>query len=81
MSASLLDSAAPGRLMPKGEVCHLTAQSSSTLARRVKAGEFPRPIQIGPRKAAWVEAEVRKWIADRIAAGPAQIPPPARKAA
>jgi predicted DNA-binding transcriptional regulator AlpA len=34
--------------------------------RLVKAGRFPKPIKIGKRSV-WVEAEIDKWIAERIA--------------
>jgi prophage regulatory protein len=29
---------------------------------------FPKPIKIGPRASAWIEEEVDRWIAARIAA-------------
>jgi prophage regulatory protein len=29
---------------------------------------FPKPVKIGPRAVAWVEAEVRDWIYARMAA-------------
>jgi prophage regulatory protein len=49
-----------------------------TLWRKVQAGTFPKPIQISPRRSAWVESEVVEWIRARIAAGPARIAPPGR---
>jgi prophage regulatory protein len=34
----------------------------------IKAGKFPKPIQIGARRIAFLESEVDEWIASRIAA-------------
>jgi prophage regulatory protein len=36
--------------------------------RLMDAGEFPRSVQIGAHKVAWVEAEVTEWMDRRIAA-------------
>ena len=38
-----------------------------TIWRKLKAGEFPRPIFIGNRHA-WVEAEIDEYIARLVAA-------------
>ena len=32
----------------------------------VKKGKFPRPIPLGSRAVAWIDAEVDAWIAERI---------------
>ena len=37
------------------------------LFRLIKAGTFPRPIKLGENRNAWLEAEVDKWIEDRVA--------------
>ncbi|MHA3026748.1 helix-turn-helix transcriptional regulator [Chromohalobacter israelensis] len=55
-------------LVRRAEVLRRCGISNSTLHRRLKAGEFPAPIQLGPRAVAWVEEEVDDWIAQRIAA-------------
>jgi prophage regulatory protein len=31
------------------------------------AGQFPRPIRLGKRAVAWVEAELQDWLASRVA--------------
>jgi prophage regulatory protein len=50
------------------EVKLLTGLSSSELYRRIAAGTFPRQVSLGgPRCVAWVESEIRGWIAARIA--------------
>ena len=40
--------------------------SKTQLWRLTKAGKFPRPISIGFKRRAWVEAEIDAWIIDRI---------------
>ena len=39
----------------------------SHLMRKVRAGEFPQPIQLGPNSVAFVEDEVLAWQKARIA--------------
>lgn len=38
----------------------------STLYMKIRTGEFPSPVQLGPRAVAWVGSEVDEWIARRI---------------
>jgi len=38
----------------------------STLYMRVKSGEFPQPIALGPRARAWISSEVDHWIQQKI---------------
>ena len=38
------------------------------LRRKTDAGEFRRPVAVGPRRIAWVETEVNSWVAAKIAA-------------
>jgi len=42
--------------------------SKPHLNRKIRAGEFPRPIKLGPRKNGWLADEVDTWLAARIAA-------------
>jgi prophage regulatory protein len=42
--------------------------SRDHLRRKVKAGEFPRPIPVSDRRIAWIEAEVDQWLADKARA-------------
>ena len=58
------------RLMRLPEVLKLTGLSRSTLYRKIKAGQFPAPVSLGPRSVAWRESEVLDWIANR----PVKIP-------
>lgn len=79
MTDQLLSSTVSPRLLPKAAVLEMTGIGHPvTLWRKIQAGTFPSPIQISPRRSAWVESDVVEWIRARIAAGPARIAPPGR---
>lgn len=52
----------PAGLREKGIVF-----SKSQLYRLMKAGRFPKTIQVGLKRVAWVEAEIDEWIKERVA--------------
>lgn len=54
-------------LIRRKEVERLTALSRSRIYDLMKQGAFPRPVVLGAMSVAWLEIEVRNWIADRIA--------------
>jgi prophage regulatory protein len=56
---------APDRVVREHEVVQRTGLSRTTLWRRVRAGEFPRPREIGPHSKGWLESEVADWLATR----------------
>jgi len=39
----------------------------STIYSLIKASQFPKPISLGPRSVAWIEAEIDEWIAQKVA--------------
>ena len=43
---------------------HIIPISSSTLWRKVKAGEFPAPVKLSSRVTAWRVEDLRKWMAN-----------------
>lgn len=51
------------RLLSWGKVRELTGLSRTTAWRLQKAGGFPRPVAISPRRVAWRETEIRAWQA------------------
>ena len=53
-------------LLSKRAVLKQIPISGATLARRVAAGAFPRPVRIGKRRVAWVQSEVSDWLAARM---------------
>lgn len=47
------------------KVREATALSRSELYRRIRLGEFPKPVAIGRRAVAWRDSEIQGWIAAR----------------
>lgn len=57
------------RLLSKSDVRDKIKLSNTEIARRVKAGTFPKPLRLGAHRTSrtvWVESEVDTWIADQI---------------
>jgi prophage regulatory protein len=50
------------RIQKVREAC---APSRTELYRRIRAGDFPRPIALGQRAVAWRDSEIQAWIAAR----------------
>ena len=44
-----------------------TGLSRSTIYLKIKTGEFPAQVSLGPRAVEWLEAEVEHWITSRVA--------------
>ena len=49
--------------------------------RRIKAGTFPAPIQLGPNSIGWYEDEIDQWLAERPRVDYAPSPEPAETVA
>lgn len=43
--------------------------SATTLWRKIKAGEFPAPIKLGPSITAWRGQEIEEWVQSHNAKG------------
>ena len=43
-----------------------TGLSRSTIYLRIKAGDFPGQVSLGPRAVGWLEAEIERWIATQV---------------
>lgn len=56
---------APDRILRREEVETLTGLSRSTLYRRIHAGTFPVPLDLGGGAVGWHESAVLQWIANR----------------
>lgn len=54
-------------LLLRSEVIARTRLSQTTLWRLVRAGDFPRPVNLGTRRVAWFEDEIDQWITTRPA--------------
>jgi prophage regulatory protein len=53
------------RVLRRPEVEARTGVENTTIWRKVKAGTFPQPIQLGPNSIGWIDEEVDAWIASR----------------
>ncbi|BDX02815.1 DNA-binding protein [Marinomonas pontica] len=53
------------RVMKLNEVINTTGLSRSSIYAYMTKGEFPKPIQLGPRAVAWIEEEVQGWLMER----------------
>ena len=40
----------------------------ASIYRKVAAGTFPAPVKMSERKSLWARLEIKKYVADRIAA-------------
>jgi len=47
-------------------VMSMTGYSKSWIYQAIKAGNFPKPIKLGPRTTAFIEYEVELWVAEKI---------------
>ncbi len=56
------------RFLRRPEVEALIGLRRSTIYRLVADGDFPAPVRIGPRAIAWLESDIRQWMAARVAA-------------
>jgi prophage regulatory protein len=55
------------RLVPYPELVTVLGLTYSRvhLGRLVKAGAFPRPVQVSPGRVAWRMSDLRAWLASR----------------
>jgi prophage regulatory protein len=58
----------PTRFLRLREVEHRTGRKKSAIYADMAEGRFPKPVRIGSKAVAWIEAEVDAWIAERISA-------------
>lgn len=52
-------------LLRQPDVLAVAPFSAATLWRRVRAGDFPQPIKVGPAMTAWRWGDVRRWLEAR----------------
>lgn len=52
------------RLLRRQEVESLVGLGTSTIYRRMAAGTFPKPKDLGGGVVRWVEADIEAWIAE-----------------
>lgn len=54
------------RLISRKQVEIITSLSRSSIYLLMAQGRFPKPIQIGDQRVAWVNAEINAWVEERI---------------
>ena len=53
------------RLLSKQQVVAATGLSRATIDRERRAGRFPPPIPLSPRRVGWSVDDIENWIADK----------------
>ena len=54
------------RLIRRKEVEKMTGLKRSSIYLKIKEGDFPKPIKLGMRAVAWLEADIAGWIAAKV---------------
>lgn len=54
------------RLINRKQVEQITSLSRSSIYLLMSQDRFPKPIQIGDQRVAWVAHEINEWVNDRI---------------
>jgi len=54
------------RIISWPNVFHQTGLSRTTIWRKIRANEFPSPIQISPGRVGWIAEEVNTWVQSQI---------------
>ena len=47
------------------QVSKITHRSITSINRDRRLGQFPSPVELGPRSVRWIESEVHAWMASR----------------
>ncbi len=56
------------RFISMSEVLDRICLSKTHLYRKINAGQFPRPVPLGPQKVAFLESEIETWMSNRLRA-------------
>jgi prophage regulatory protein len=52
-------------LLSFNEVIKITRRSRATIYRDLRAGRFPKPIELGANAIAWKNSEIEAWLNSR----------------
>ena len=55
------------RLIRRKEVQDKTGLGASSIYAMMKTGDFPQCLNLSERRVAWIESDIDKWIAERVA--------------
>ena len=56
------------KLLTMDQLRELVPFSKVHVYRLIQLGEFPRQVPLTERRVAWIESEIRAWIAERVEA-------------
>jgi len=59
-------------LLRRNQVEAMTGLARSTIYKLIKAGSFPKPIQLTDRAVAWPSNLIESWISEKLAKCDAQ---------
>lgn len=59
-----------GQLWRLPKVQSVSGLSKTEIYRRIRAGAFPRPIELGARASAWSSLAIENWVETLIVRGP-----------
>lgn len=62
----MLENEQSKRIVRLPEVINRTGLSRSSIYLRLRQGSFPGQINLGGRAVGWLDAEINKWIDQRI---------------
>jgi prophage regulatory protein len=49
------------KILRRAEIVDRSGLSFPTIWRKIQAGTFPKPVQLGPNSVGWVEEEFEAW--------------------
>ncbi|OTG79378.1 hypothetical protein B9T31_17015 [Acinetobacter sp. ANC 4558] len=67
MTASKNQKTENNRLIRRKEVQEKTGLGASSIYAMMKTGDFPQCLNLSERRVAWIESDIDKWIAERVA--------------
>lgn len=56
------------RVLRLATVVHKTGLPKSTIYLRIKQGDFPEQVRLGPRSVGWLLTDVEAWLDERVRA-------------
>jgi len=56
------------RLITKKQLRAMIPYTPQHILRLEKKGKFPKRVQVGANRVAWLLTEIERWVADRVSA-------------
>lgn len=55
----------PKKILRLPETCDRTGLGKSSIYAKIKTGDFPQPVRLGPRSIGFLEENINNWIETR----------------